>query len=415
MGSTYVHVFESRQEDTKLLRKIAQLLSRNGGCRDDQPWQSTYQDFLSTHPPTFEHAKEPLDADNFIRIIESKFGLLQCINAQKPLFAAQQLLGSANVWWANYMASLPEGHIVPWDEFKNAFCSHFIPAGMMERKLQEFLDLKQGERTVLEYSQKFNHLAQYAPLYVDSEAKKRAAFRRGMNPTVKEKLTSQTTGTFNDLVNAAIVQGRIHLLGILLHRHPNIVWCTPLRSDNDSGRHHSSNFIVRDLRTLIVHNNSLIFQHHHNSPRCRVHPHNNKIRMYAMHQQRDSTTLIPVTIVAVSVISRRNVPIPEVKLENKLVTVLQISSGGKEINLDMSTTLILMTFLRASQCLRVHSRLMIHLSSYCLIPVHRITLLVKLVYKGLDYQPILPLHPIILNLRVDKFVLIKFCPKPQLG
>ncbi|GJN40011.1 hypothetical protein PR202_gb29172 [Eleusine coracana subsp. coracana] len=155
-------MFESTQEDTELLRKIAQLLNRNGGCHDDQPRQSTYQNFLSTHPPTFEHAREPLDADNFIRIIESIFGLLQWTNAQKPLFAAQQLLGSAVVWWAYYMASLPEGHIVLWEEFKYAFRSHFIPAGIMERKLQEFLDLKQGGRTVLEYSQKFNHLAQYA-------------------------------------------------------------------------------------------------------------------------------------------------------------------------------------------------------------------------------------------------------------
>ncbi|GJN37216.1 hypothetical protein PR202_gb26174 [Eleusine coracana subsp. coracana] len=206
MGSSCVHDIESRHEDTELLRQIAQLLNRNGGRHDDQPRQSIYQDFLSTHPPTIEHARKPLDADNFIHIIESKFGLLQCTNAQKLLFAAQQLLGSANVWWANYMASLPEGHIVLWDEFKNAFRSHFIPSGVMERKLQQFLDLKQGGRTVLEYSQKFNHLAQYAPLYVDSEAKKRAAFRRGMNPTLKEKLTWQTTGTFNDLVNVAIVQ-----------------------------------------------------------------------------------------------------------------------------------------------------------------------------------------------------------------
>ncbi|GJN40012.1 hypothetical protein PR202_gb29173 [Eleusine coracana subsp. coracana] len=199
-------MFESTQEDTELLRKIAQLLNRNGGCHDDQPRQSTYQNFLSTHPPTFEHAREPLDADNFIRIIESIFGLLQWTNAQKPLFAAQQLLGSAVVWWAYYMASLPEGHIVLWEEFKYAFRSHFIPAGIMERKLQEFLDLKQGGRTVLEYSQKFNHLAQYAFLSVDLEAKKRAAFRRGMNPALKEKLTWQTMRTFNDLVNAAIVQ-----------------------------------------------------------------------------------------------------------------------------------------------------------------------------------------------------------------
>ncbi|GJN13312.1 hypothetical protein PR202_gb00004 [Eleusine coracana subsp. coracana] len=46
----------------------------------------------------------------------------------------------------------------------------------------------------------------YATEYVNTEEKKRYAFLRGMNAALKERLTWQTTGTFNDLVNAAIVQ-----------------------------------------------------------------------------------------------------------------------------------------------------------------------------------------------------------------
>ncbi|GJN38287.1 hypothetical protein PR202_gb27315 [Eleusine coracana subsp. coracana] len=45
----------------------------------------------------------------------------------------------------------------------------------------------------------------YATDYVNTEEKKRYAFLRGMNATLKEHLTWQTTGTYNDLVNAAIV------------------------------------------------------------------------------------------------------------------------------------------------------------------------------------------------------------------
>ncbi|GJN31805.1 hypothetical protein PR202_gb20250 [Eleusine coracana subsp. coracana] len=75
----------------------------------------------------------------------------------------------------------------------------------MQRKFQEFMDLKQGGRNVLQYSEAFNDLAQYATEYVNTEEKKRYAFLRGMNATLKERLTWQTTGTYNDLVNAAIV------------------------------------------------------------------------------------------------------------------------------------------------------------------------------------------------------------------
>ncbi|GJN35087.1 hypothetical protein PR202_gb23820 [Eleusine coracana subsp. coracana] len=76
----------------------------------------------------------------------------------------------------------------------------------MQRKFLEFMDLKQGGRNVLQYSEVFNHLAQYATEYVNTEDKKRYAFLRGMNATLKERLTWQTTGTYNNLVNAAIVQ-----------------------------------------------------------------------------------------------------------------------------------------------------------------------------------------------------------------
>jgi hypothetical protein len=39
---------------------------------------SSYTDFLVTHPPTFAEAADSLEADNWLRIIKSKFGLLHC-------------------------------------------------------------------------------------------------------------------------------------------------------------------------------------------------------------------------------------------------------------------------------------------------------------------------------------------------
>ncbi|GJN35149.1 hypothetical protein PR202_gb23893 [Eleusine coracana subsp. coracana] len=144
---------------------------------------------MGTHPPTFERARETLDADHWLRQTESKFGLLECTEHQKVLFAAQQLRGSASAWWANYEASLPAGRRVEWNDFKAAFRAHFIPAGLMQRKFQEFMDLKQGGRNVLQYSEAFNHLTQYAAEYVNTEEKKRYTFLRGMNATLKECLT----------------------------------------------------------------------------------------------------------------------------------------------------------------------------------------------------------------------------------
>jgi hypothetical protein len=104
--------------------------------------ESSYTDLLATHPPMFAEVTNPLEADNGLHIIESKFGLLHCTEIQKTLFVAQQLRGPTSAWWANFTAIIQDDHQVSWAEFRTAFRGHHIPAGLMARKLQEFLHLQ---------------------------------------------------------------------------------------------------------------------------------------------------------------------------------------------------------------------------------------------------------------------------------
>ena len=192
---------------TELLRQLVQGQQR-GGHHAHQPQAAGYQDFFATQPPLFHKTEEPLDADAWIRTIESKFALLPvpCSEENKTLFAAQQLRGSARLWWDNYHGMLPADHVVTWNEFKNAFRDHHIPEGLMERKLNEFLALTQGTRTVIQYAQAFNGLCQYAGYHADTDVKKRDRFRRGLNTKLKERLNPIRVDTYNELVNLAITQ-----------------------------------------------------------------------------------------------------------------------------------------------------------------------------------------------------------------
>jgi hypothetical protein len=159
-------------------------------------------------PPLFHKIDEPLDADAWLPTIESKFVLLSapCSEANKALFAAQQLCGIARIWWDHYYAMQPDGHVVTWEEFRTAFRAHHIPEGLIERKLNEFLALNQGTRTVMQYAQTFNHLCQYAGYHADTNTKKRDHFHRGLNSKIKERLNLVKTDTFNELVNMEITQ-----------------------------------------------------------------------------------------------------------------------------------------------------------------------------------------------------------------
>ena len=50
-------------------------------------------------------------------------------------------------------------HRVTWQGFTTALREYYIPAGVLNRKLTEFLDLKQGSMSVMDYVNKFNHLS----------------------------------------------------------------------------------------------------------------------------------------------------------------------------------------------------------------------------------------------------------------
>jgi hypothetical protein len=80
-------------DNTRFLHEmVGQQYQQQGGQAYPQgPRETSYLDFSETRPPLFVKAEDPLEADEWIRVIEKKFGLLRCMETQKPLFVAQQL------------------------------------------------------------------------------------------------------------------------------------------------------------------------------------------------------------------------------------------------------------------------------------------------------------------------------------
>jgi hypothetical protein len=57
----------------------------------------------------------------------------------------------------------------------------------MDRKQQEFLDLKQGFSAMYEYYKRFIHLAEYGTHHVNTGAKKTTLFRKGLCAKIHEQ------------------------------------------------------------------------------------------------------------------------------------------------------------------------------------------------------------------------------------
>lgn len=70
-------------------------------------------EFLRTKPPTFGRSINPLDADDWLRVIKRKLEPFDCEDRDKILVAAHQLTGTALAWWENYYAATPNAATIP--------------------------------------------------------------------------------------------------------------------------------------------------------------------------------------------------------------------------------------------------------------------------------------------------------------
>jgi hypothetical protein len=184
-------------DNTLFLREMAgnQFQQQGGRVHSQGSRETSYLEFSETRPPLFVKAEEPLEANEWIRVMEQKFGLICCTEIQKPLFAAQQLRGPASTWWGT------SNH---WDEFKIAFREHYVPEGVLHMEQEEFIRLKQGGDTVMQYLNKFNHLSQYAIDQVNTDLKKNNCFMRGLNDRLQKKMATYLDLTYSTAVSTTL-------------------------------------------------------------------------------------------------------------------------------------------------------------------------------------------------------------------
>jgi hypothetical protein len=91
------------------------------------PLRDRLGDFQRTKPPTFSHAVELMDADDWLKFVEKKLQVVQCNNCEKVLLASHQLSGPTADWWDAYVEAHEEHEGINWPEFRAAFGAHHVP------------------------------------------------------------------------------------------------------------------------------------------------------------------------------------------------------------------------------------------------------------------------------------------------
>jgi hypothetical protein len=167
---------------------------------------SSFMDFMDTRPSIFKEATKPLEADEWINMMEQMFRLLRPSKDSKTEYAAHQLQGPAEMWWSHFRTTYPENAPIAWHQFTATFRGNYIPPGLMAMKVSEFMRLTQDTQSVIEYLHAFNNLSHYAPDYVNTEAKKIDSFKRGLSSKMMKSMGISSRTTFNDFVSDYLIQ-----------------------------------------------------------------------------------------------------------------------------------------------------------------------------------------------------------------
>ena len=89
-------------------------------------------------------------------------------NATRIRLVAFQLEGEAQVWW-KWARTSRDLEAMTWAEFQKLFMGKYFPETARHAKAQEFLELKQGATTVIDYVTRFTELARFSDDYVATD------------------------------------------------------------------------------------------------------------------------------------------------------------------------------------------------------------------------------------------------------
>jgi hypothetical protein len=128
-----------------VIQALNQLQPNHQAQQQQQPPpspQSRLGEFLRTRSTTFPLAKDPMEAEDWLKGAEKKLVIAQCTNHKKILFAVHQLYGMTTNWWETYCNTHENIDTTMWNEFKAHFRTHYVPRGTIKLKKKEFADLK---------------------------------------------------------------------------------------------------------------------------------------------------------------------------------------------------------------------------------------------------------------------------------
>ena len=183
---------------------VATAAIAQASVADSQGRPSNLQRFRAYHPPTFTGGGDPMVADHWFMQIEKVLEAMEIASDTTRIrLVTFQLEGEAQVWW-KWARTSRDLDAMTWVEFQKIFMGKYFPDTVRHAKAQEFLELKQGTMTVMEYVARFTELARFADDYVATNMAKVRRFENGLKLSIRGRIVGLRLQDMDSMVGMAL-------------------------------------------------------------------------------------------------------------------------------------------------------------------------------------------------------------------
>ncbi|GAU42639.1 hypothetical protein TSUD_398440 [Trifolium subterraneum] len=155
------------------------------------------------NPPEFVGEYVPSVAREWIQRMSGILDSMECTELEKVTFATRFLRGAACNWWEGVKAYMTASQMeMTWANFRRLFIDHYIPESYRMSMERELIVLKQGGKSVAEYTSKFNELVRYVADTDDAptEAWKIKKYRFGLRADIAHDVSMQQVASLDELI-----------------------------------------------------------------------------------------------------------------------------------------------------------------------------------------------------------------------
>ncbi|XP_074592470.1 uncharacterized protein LOC141848333 [Curcuma longa] len=152
------------------------------------------------HFTLFHGGSDPWKARSWMENLMNTYEYMDCTDSEKVGLATYHLRDEALTWLKTQKIVIGEWEVT-WASFRGAFEREYFPTTFCRTRRQEFLSLKQGERSVTEYNTEFKKLSEFCPQLVMQDEDRMDQFIQGLAAYIRDRILGSTISSYKEALD----------------------------------------------------------------------------------------------------------------------------------------------------------------------------------------------------------------------